>query len=161
MVGIRSIGAGVKRIEARVGVAAQVFARQREEDAAAAIARAARLEDEKQRAGSKEEAKPVFEIDASQGLTVSSFGLNVDFASLKLAAHKLRKTRPDRTHVALSEASDGSVFVVVAGLEKNPAPVDARAILRKAGATGGGTQAFAAGAAKATSAKSVMEKILK
>ncbi len=155
VVSIRSVGAGVKRLEARVGVAAEQFARQREEEQAAATARAARFEEEKQRAALNKDAevKPKLEFDTGNSLFVTSFGSDLDFAALKLAAHKLRKARPERTHVALSEQG-GTTFVVVA----SEGLVDARHVLGVSGAKGGGNASFAAGAAKGITQSQVLTK---
>ncbi len=78
---------------------------------------------------------------------MSYFGSGIDFAALKLAAHKLRKTQGDRIHVAISEGENKNVFVAVASIEGD------------SGATGGGNSSFASGIVKKTEVNVVMNKI--
>jgi alanyl-tRNA synthetase len=157
VVSIRSVGAGIRRIEAKVGSAAELFVRQREEERAAAVARMAAHEESKLQTSGRE-AQMVEQIERGKVL-MSYFGSGIDFGALKLAAHKLRKTQGDRIHVAISEGENKNVFVAVASIEGDSESVDAREVLRRAGATGGGNSSFASGIVKKTEVNVVMNKI--
>ncbi len=155
VVSIRSVGSGVKRLEAKVGAAAELYSTQRE---AAALASQA-SEKEKMERKKQEEKEVVITQSVDRGNVRLSWAENdVEFSALKLAAHKLRKLDGSRTHVVLSlDKEEKNVFVAVAAAGERAE--DARAVLKRLGATGGGNAEFAAGVAKQATLEEVTEKI--
>lgn len=172
LLSIRSIGSGLKRVEAKAGPSAVAYLRRRSE-ALSAVSRLVQCEDddmqvvqkltrlaEDEREQSQKRKQKLESVEVKQnivhdsrGVLISAFrGLGLE--ALKPRAHALRREVPDRLHVVLGETDDAQLLVVVALDKQTMQGKDAREILRQVvsaaggGGGGGGNAEFACGVVK-------------